>query len=34
MPPVVYNWSVGVQRDIGFQLVADVAYVGNAARNS
>jgi hypothetical protein len=32
-PPVVYNWSFGVQREIGFQLVADVAYVGNAARN-
>jgi Carboxypeptidase regulatory-like domain len=32
-PPVVYNWSVGVQREIGFQLVADVAYVGNAARD-
>ena len=29
-PPVVYNWSLGVQREIGFQLVADVAYVGNA----
>lgn len=32
-PPVVYNWSLGVQRDVGFSLVADVAYVGNAARN-
>ncbi len=32
-PPVVYNWSLGVQRDIGFNLVADFAYVGNAARN-
>jgi len=32
-PPAVYNWSLGVQRDIGFQLVADVAYVGNAARD-
>ena len=31
--PVVYNWSLGVQRDIGFNLIADVAYVGNAARN-
>jgi hypothetical protein len=31
-PPVVYNWSAGVQRDIGFNLVADLAYVGNAAR--
>lgn len=32
-PPVVYNWSLGVQRDVGWQLVADVAYVGNAARD-
>ena len=32
-PPVVYNWSLGVQRDIGWNLVGDVAYVGNAARN-
>ncbi len=33
VPPVVYNWSLGVQRDVGWQLVADVAYVGNAARD-
>ena len=33
-PPVVYNWSMGVQRDIGFQLVGDMAYVGNTARNN
>src|SRR5439155_868630 len=32
-PPVVYNWSVGVQREVGVNLLADVAYVGNAARN-
>ena len=32
-PPVVYNWSLGVQRDVVWGLVADVAYVGNAARN-
>jgi hypothetical protein len=32
-PPVVYNWSVGVQRDLGWRFVGDVAYVGNAARN-
>ena len=32
-PPIVYNWSVGVQRELGFTLVADVAYVGNTARN-
>jgi hypothetical protein len=33
-PPTVYNWSLGVQREIGFQLVADVAYVGNKGTNS
>jgi hypothetical protein len=32
-PPTVYNWSVGVQRDIGWNFVGDVAYVGNAARD-
>jgi len=32
-PPVVYNWSLGVQRDVGFRVVADAAYVGNAARH-
>ena len=32
-PPVVYNWSIGMQRDIGFNLIADAAYVGNAGRN-
>jgi len=32
-PPIVYNWSAGVQRDIGWRLIADVAYVGNSARN-
>ena len=32
-PPVVYNWSLGVQRDLGFNVIADAAYVGNAARN-
>ena len=31
-PPTVHNWSAGVQRDIGWNLVADGAYVGNAAR--
>ena len=33
VPPVVYNWSLGVQRDVLWGFVADVAYVGNAARN-
>ena len=32
-PPVVYNWSLGMQREVGFNLMADVAYVGNAARH-
>ena len=32
-PPMVYNWSIGVQRDVGFNLIADAAYVGNAQRN-
>ncbi len=32
-PPTVYNWSVGVQRDIGFGTVVDVAYVGNVGRH-
>ena len=32
-PPTVHNWSLGIQRDIGWQLIADLAYVGNAARS-
>ena len=32
-PPTVYNWSLGMQRDIGWNFVGDVAYVGNAARD-
>jgi hypothetical protein len=31
--PVVYNWSIGVQRSLPWRFVADAAYVGNAARN-
>jgi hypothetical protein len=31
--PVVYNWSIGVQRALPWNLIADVAYVGNAGRN-
>jgi hypothetical protein len=27
--PGVYNWSFGIQRDIGKGLIVDVAYVGN-----
>jgi len=33
VPPVVYNWSLGAQRDVGWNVVGDVAYVGNAARH-
>jgi hypothetical protein len=32
IPPVVYNWSLGLQREIGWNVVADGAYVANAAR--
>lgn len=32
-PPTAYNWSFGVQRDIGFKTVLDVAYVGSVARH-
>ena len=31
-PPTVYNWSFGVQQNIGKGIVADVAYVGNQGR--
>jgi len=31
--PMVYNWSLGIQKDVGFSLIADAAYVGNAQRN-
>ena len=33
VPPVVYNWSLGAQREVGWNVVGDVAYVGNAARH-
>jgi hypothetical protein len=32
-PTAVYNFSLGVQRDIGFNTVIDVAYVGSLARH-
>jgi hypothetical protein len=32
-PTAVYNYSIGVQRDIGFKTVLDVAYVGSLARH-
>jgi hypothetical protein len=28
-----YNWSIGVQQDLGNGLIADVSYVGNALRH-
>ena len=31
-PQTIKNWSIGVQRDIGFKMVADVAYVGSIGR--
>ena len=32
--PTVYNWSIGVQRSLPWNLIADVAYVGNAGATS
>lgn len=32
-PTAVYNFSLGVQRDIGYNTVVDVAYVGSLARH-
>jgi hypothetical protein len=32
--PSVYNWSIGVQRQLPWQMVADVAYVGNRNTNN
>ncbi|HZS04466.1 MAG TPA: TonB-dependent receptor [Blastocatellia bacterium] len=31
--PAVYNFSLGIQRDIGFNTVVDVAYVGSLSRH-
>jgi hypothetical protein len=31
--PVTYNYTLGVQRDIGFGTVVDVAYVGSVSRH-
>ena len=31
-PQYTYNYSVGMQRDLGYQFVADVAYVGSKGR--
>ncbi len=32
-PPAVYNWSFGVQQNLGFGTVLDVSYVGSVARH-
>ena len=32
-PPVVYNWSFGIQQNIGFGTVLDVAYLGNVQKH-
>jgi len=32
--PTVYNYSFGIQRDIGFSTILDVAYVGNQSRHN
>jgi hypothetical protein len=32
-PPAVYNWSFGIQQDIGFNTLLDVAYVGNTQKH-
>jgi hypothetical protein len=32
-PPAVYNWSLGVQQNLGFGTVLDVSYVGSVGRH-
>ena len=32
-PPATYDWSIGIQRDLGKGFVMDVAFVGNVAHN-
>jgi len=32
-PPAVYNWSFGIQQNIGFGTLLDIAYVGNVQRH-
>ena len=32
-PPAVYNWSFGVQQNLGFNTVLDVAYAGNSQKH-
>lgn len=33
-PPTVYNWSIGVQRELPWKLTGDIAYVGNTGRDT
>ena len=32
-PPATYNWSFGIQQDLGKGFVLDVSYIGNVAHN-
>jgi hypothetical protein len=32
-PPSTYNWSFGIQQDLGKGFVVDVSYIGNVAHN-
>lgn len=32
-PPAAYNWNFGVQRNLGWGTVVDIAYVGDASRH-
>jgi hypothetical protein len=32
-PPATYNWSFGIQQDLGKGVVLDVSYIGNVAHN-
>jgi hypothetical protein len=32
-PPATYNWSFGIQQDLGKGFVMDVSYIGNVAHN-
>jgi hypothetical protein len=31
--PAIYNYTLGIQRNVGFSSVADIAYVGNTGRH-
>ena len=33
-PITVHSWSIGVQRELPWRMVADVSYVGNSVRNA